>query len=282
MERFIFEKEFSGSYNLNFLAYKENAPQEKWVLKVSKVIGPDFKDLNERALLAYRLAQLVGVNLVETELVDLKQCIGLEKLSPEGQQILSLRVSDTITATRFNGIPLNQFLKTHTFEEIKNFDEILRGFIFNLWIGNYDRKLEDYVVNEAGEVSHIDYQLSGPGFLADSEAAIGAYAQKYYLSNPSDTAWCLEGRLDNKIGALLQKVQSLSPKIEVFLPHIEQIQQISKTSIEKAIEGLALYSQHNQKVLNADFIDFLIYRQSVLKSAVQEWIDAAYPISKRT
>lgn len=281
MRSFVFEKEFIGSYNLNFLAHEKDAPNSHWVVKVSKNTRAELGDLNERALLAYRLAHLAGVRVVETELAHLNQCEGLDVLSPEGVKTLSLRMNDTVTLTRPCGISLGAFLRSHTFEEIKNFDEILRGFVFNLWIGNYDRKLEDYVVNEAGEISHVDYQLSGPGFLDDPEVAIGAYAQKYYLSNPEDTAWCLEGRLDNKVGALLQKVRNLRPKIEVFLPYIEQMQQLSKTDIETAFNGLTLYSQRNKKVLNKDFVAFLISRQPALEPAVREWIDARYPIGKR-
>jgi len=118
--------EIKGSYNESH--YLKNQLSKKlWVGKISKKLPGKlaFPDLNQRALLAYRLSKLVKTPLPKTKIVK----------NQTGEILL----------TDFKGVDMHRFLKLYSIDNIKNKDELLENFIFNLWVGNYDKKDSDYL-----------------------------------------------------------------------------------------------------------------------------------------
>ncbi|HPL63524.1 MAG TPA: hypothetical protein PK587_07140 [Syntrophales bacterium] len=56
-------------------------------------------------------------------------------------------IQNNILLIRYHGISLHNFLKLSPLESIINLKEVIGNFAFNLWIGNYDRKDDDYSVD---------------------------------------------------------------------------------------------------------------------------------------
>lgn len=278
--KYVVEKEFTGSYNVNFLVHEEENPSEKWVAKVSIEIGPGFKDLNGRALLAYRLSQLAGVRLAETVIAPLNCCVGLEKLSEASRtRIAQYKIDEDVILTKHVGVGIPKFLGGGGVSDLEDNEEILKSFVFNLWIGNYDRKVEDYLVTKDGTIVSIDYQLCGPGFVEGEGLSIGACAQGYSLDNSEDTGWCLEGRLDNKIGILLGYVRSQRFSYQDFESTVQKIKEISHEDIGRTFKGLSFFGQHETEI-NMDFKEFLFSRQDRLQNVIEKWIKDGYPVKK--
>lgn len=278
MNRYIFEKRFSDSYNTNLLVHEEDNPNSKWVAKISKLLSPvDFRDLDNRALLAYRLASLVNIRTVEPKVVSLDQITGFDsQKAPD-------KINNSAFLTRYVGPDLREFLNLggKSIEVIKNKEEILRSFVFNLWIGNYDKKTNDYLIDKNDEILSIDYQLNGPGFVSNSRLAIGAYAEAYDFNDPADTGWCLEGSLNNEIGPLLSYVQSKQFSLKDFLPTIEKIKSVLRLQIEKSFDGLIFYNQGTKQQINNVYKSFLFERRSGLENVIIAWINEGFPVSKR-
>src|SRR3989338_9003472 len=164
-------QDIGKTYNRNVLLQR-NATGSQWVGKISKSLqekGVDFRDLNERALLAYRLAQCVRHGVVAPKIVSEKRISGLDVAA------IPTKIDDRVCLTPFTGIALPEFLQCGQLHEIKNREAIFDNVVFNVWIGNYDRKDGDYVVSGDKKVHFIDYHLYGPGFTSDTLLSIGAY-----------------------------------------------------------------------------------------------------------
>ncbi len=273
----IKEKLSTGSHNVNFIAYNKDIQEDGWVVKVSIKTRAGFKDLNERALLAYKLSLLAGVRLPETHIMKMDQVSGLEPF----REAIKERVNDEVTITKYSGVPLTNFFQDeHTLKDLDDFEEIFRSFVFNVWIGNYDRKAEDYLISTNKQITSIDYQLCGPGFQKDMDLAIGAYALGYSLEDVNDTAWCLEGSLNQNIGLLLGRVRSEMIPYKVFLPHIETIQKIPEQRIRDCFEDISFYGQFDSRI-NEHFVSFLLSRREKIGFTIQKWVTDGYPIKNK-
>lgn len=273
VEQFVFES-FVGqqSYNKNLLIHELKNPAQKWVGKVSKPLAPwaNFRDLDDRAILASRLAKLVKIDMPEMKVVKGEQILGFDSFE-------SLeKINDNIFLTKYWGINLLEFLKTNKAKDILNFEKLYDFLVFNLWVGNYDKKTEDYLIDKNGNLATIDFQLSGPGFTDDPDAAIGGWLTKYYLTNPSHTGWCLEGATKNQRTPIIRHVRKIKPNIGAFKKQIEIIKGITKGEIVKAVHGLDFRGLFEDKI-NNDYVNFLLNRSNKLEATLKDWIKAGYP-----
>lgn len=258
------------SYNRNILVTR-NLTKTKWVGKISKSLrekGVDFRDLNERAVLAFRLAGGVGLPILPYRIVLASRIHGLDlSRSPH-------RISDNVFLTRLYGQPLPQYLEHQPLTDIRNVADLYANIVFNVWIGNYDRKDEDYLVQD-DQIRFIDYQLWGPGFGSDPNLALGAYTEGYGLAEVADTGWCVGGP------RLIQHLRDRAVGLQVFKPALEAIDHLSPWHIRYAMRRLRLYDEHYQNMINREVVAYLVRRRTVVGSALDHWIRAGYPQGQR-
>ena len=265
-------QDIGGSYNKN-LILKRNLTGSQWVGKVSVSLlekGVDFRDLNQRAFLAYRLAKLVKNKVLKPKIVP------FWRISDISLADIPKKIDNNIFLTRFRGISLSRFLNEGgKLQDIKNINEIFDNFIFNLWIGNYDRKDSDYTVGDDKKVYFIDYHLWGPGFKKNADLSLGAYAEAYSITDSSDTGWCIGS--PNLIQFI--KVQKIS--FDKFLPMIQRIEKLQDSKIKQAINRFRFYDEKNEDEINDTFLGFLLRRRYLLRPAIKTWIEAGYPKGHR-
>ncbi len=270
--KYVFERQIGQSYNVNLLVHEKENINNKWIAKVSKKLAPwaSFKDLDERATLASRLAKIANVSLPDFKLEKTSTIEGFNF-----DDILD-RINNNVFLTKFKQSDLRNYLINSKFENIKNIKEIYNSFVFNLWIGSYDKKTEDYLINNENEIVSTDYQLSGPGFISDPEASIGGWVAKYYLNIPSHTGWCIEGAIKDQKTPIITNIRSEEPKINNFDEYITKIEKIIDLDVEKSMEGLNFFGESHINI-NEQYKKFLLNRRFKIRKAVNEWIDAGYP-----
>jgi len=268
---FEYINEIKNAYNRNFLVYdKKDGVQ--WIGKISKSLqekGVYFDDLNSRAILAQRLSILLDLQFPEYKLVLSRKIGGL--VLDASTKV----VSDNVWLSKYAGITLPEFLVNNSIGEIKNIDKFFENIVFNLWIGNYDRKDYDCLVNENGYLSFIDYHLWGPGFYQDNSLALGAYAESYSIDDPYDTGWCIGSPY------LIQFIREKKVKIESFSHMINKIEIINKKQIESCIVGLSFTDEGGKKLQTELIIGYLIKRKTIIHHALDLWINSGYPKGKR-
>lgn len=269
-EKFVFIKHLPGSHNISFII-KNRFTKSIWVAKFSKKLTPfgvNFRDLNERALLAYRLSQLLNGCIPETKIIKLNKILYsfdfIDFLSTVSDEI----IKDNILITKFSGIPLNEFLKVNTLNDIENENQLLSNFVFNLWIGNYDKKNGDYVIDQNNRAWSVDYNLLGPGF-SDLSLSLGGYARGYNFDNVAESGWCL--------GEVLIKYLREKTPVDIFNEEITKIENLSETKIKKTFDGLTFYREGTNEVINDAFINYLIERRRTLKEKVDLWVKNGFP-----
>ncbi len=272
-ETFVYESPVNQkSYNKNIILHESKDNSAKWVGKISKALAPwaDFRDLDDRGMLAYRLSRLAGLSLTEVKIVSIRNIIGYDFSE------VADRINDNIFLTKFSGVNLLEFLQSKKLEDIINFNDIYKFLVFNLWVGSYDKKTEDYLVNGEGNLIPVDYQLLGPGFVKDINASIGGWLTMYYMSEPAHTGWCFEGAIKDQKTPIIEYVRKTSPGIEVFLEQINTIKSIKIDEIRDSFVGLNFTGQFDRSI-NDDFVDFLVKRREKLEKTLVEWIQAGYP-----
>ncbi len=266
----------SGGTNVLFLL-RERDSSTLWAAKIfrnSKSFLPGHADLNQRALLASRLAVEVCTCAPEMRLVDFSE-IGF---TPDFDHMLDdvhdVIIQDRLLIVRHSGITLHNYLKIAPISSIANLDDVIRNFVFNLWFGNYDKKADDYIVDNELICRSVDYSLSGPGFVPDDHLSIGAYFQTYDYSRVWDTGWAIAD-------PLLAVIRERQYSPEFFLPMIERIEGLSEDTIRAAFEGLAFFRYATRERIDSVWIRFLLERQAGLREAVARWCAEDYPKGTR-
>src|SRR3989338_4752828 len=113
-------EDIGKTYNRNFLL-KRNLTGARLVGKISKSLlekGVDFRDLNSRAMLAYRLAALVKHKVLAPQVIPAKRISGLDLAD------ISQRIDDLVFLTAFRGISVSEFLNHRQLSDIINLGEI--------------------------------------------------------------------------------------------------------------------------------------------------------------
>lgn len=276
--RFRFLDFINGSYNTNFIL-KERFVDNFWIGKVSKNIkrfGFNFIDLDDRAIIAYRLGKKVDERIPDTKYIDFNQ---IESTSLFDEFLTAIRSNEALLhgrllVNKFSGITLSAFAKFSNIEKIKNLNQALTNLAFNLWIGNYDKKDRDFVVDNNLICWSIDYNLSGPGFPTDKKFTLGAYAEPYNLEDVEDTGWAISPIFRNYI---IQK----NLKLDFFDKEIKQIENVANNEIKKCFKDLKFYRADSIEVINDEFIEFLTERKGKVREAIKTWCENNYPVGQR-
>jgi hypothetical protein len=286
---FIEQVAMGESYSTN-IKIKRNLNGSLWVGKIARALPDrienfkkrgtpyvrtvDFRDQNERAILGFRLARLAGLRYLKTKLTDADLIKNFNfSLVPYS------KISNKIFLTEFKGQPLTSYLRGHAFvcfasSDIKNKEEAIKSFVLNLWIGNYDNKDRDYLVDENKNLISIDYHLLGPGFQSDINLAVGAWGESFSMDNPQDTGWSIGD------GFLLTYLKNNTHRWQEFQNEIGHINLISKRQIKNAMSGLNFYLQGTNTKINGAFFNFLLERRPKLETAIKQWFAAGCPLTK--
>ena len=258
------DKDFTDSYNYNFFVLDKET-EEEWVGKINKRLkdictkgNPDIYDLNERALLAFDLANLVSINLPETKQV------GIDSISNRS----ILEKINKAEFYNFRNIILTRYVRGVVISKLKDESTIpLSGvvplFVFDSWIGNLDKKEDDYILDTKNKLWSIDYQLWGP---RDPEAkkVLGFCAEVYDFTEQNIVKQLTRTA---KLRDLLKNLND-SEELE---EGIRKIENISDKSIENVVKKYNFCgTQENSKNnLNATLTNFLIESRDQVGSKVR-------------
>lgn len=266
--KFEFVNIMQGAHNISFIL-RETLTNFLWIGKISKNLkerNVDFIDLDDRAILTYRLGKKLKTCIPATKVINYNQI----NFSPLFNEFLKSIKSDSVLMqnklliTKFKGITLSNFLKFSEINKIKNLRQVLYNFVFNLWVGNYDKKNEDYVIDNNYFCHSIDYNLSGPGFHTNKKLSLGAYAQSYGMDDVCDTGWAIAP-------LFIKEIKDKQYKVDFFDPEIKKIENISDKTIKNAFGKLNFFKHSTKKRLNNEFVEFLINRKSKIRNAINNW-----------
>ena len=103
---FNFIKGIPGSYNKNFIL-ERSITHSLWVGKISMPLPKvDFRDLNDRALLAFRLSKLVNAGIPQSKIIP------IERVSfPDDFTAFPEAIDREVSVTRFEGGNITSFLE---------------------------------------------------------------------------------------------------------------------------------------------------------------------------
>jgi len=267
--------ELPGSHNPLFYL-RHNILPGLWVAKISEDLSSAPRrnclgDLSHRGLLAYKLSKLVGTPIPKTKIIYLNQIRFDPNLNMTLNQLNKTYSKDGILISKFEGVSLGNYLKMERLEKIANLDEIVLNSVFNLWIGNYDKKDGDYVVTQSGKAYSIDYNLSGPGGFEDTSLSLGENAYGYSFRSPNHVGFCIGP-------SLLKHVKEKARGISFFKPIIAKIESTKREDIENVFSDLSIKNKDGENI-NDLYINFLTLRASKgsLKNAIESWIKEGYP-----
>ncbi len=230
----------------------------------------EFYDLHQRAILGFRLAELCGLKSLRSKIISAGSICGFEKIN-FGYD----RMDDNVFLTEFGGVPLSEYLAEFSGMEssdIANKEDAILSFVFNIWIGNYDNKESDYLVDEEKNLISIDYNLLGPAFRYDQRLSLGSWIDAFDIESPADTGWCVGN------GKIFEYVKdSAQKRRQLFESAVKKINFVSIKEIKKAMAGLSFYYYGSLETINDIFFDFLIERRSLLNKTIDSWISAGFP-----
>ncbi|MGD8192199.1 HipA family kinase [Brevibacillus ginsengisoli] len=195
-------------------------------------------------LIAYELAKKLGVNVAE---VDLTEVMGI-------RGIVSLVKPATAHYSWY------QFSKKHKwspFNQLKHPEQILRTFIFDIWICNVDRHSANLIVTTDGSTNNfyaIDHGLSLLGALK--------WKGRQWNSN----YWTHVNRYNVKYP---KGLRGYIRSYHQLLPYIVEIENLPESCIESIVDQVPsnLLSLHQKTIIK----NMLLSRRKSLRSIVRRW-----------
>jgi len=246
-----------SSYNFNFLLQKKLI-NSLWVGKISKkvkMVNKEFEiyDLDQRALLAYDLAKLLGVSMPQTKYINLHDIANNEFLLSETEDKKEeYHNYSKIVITRFCGQSIKS-IQDNLLEQIDR-SSLLKIFIFDFWIGNFDKKNEDYLIDNSNKLWTIDYQLYGP--VDDSGKALGFCAGLYESSKEKAYQHCISPKLKPYLDFTSQ----------TFGSFLRLIENLSDNKIIHCVNKYNFYYKNSDnKKINKEFIKYLCLRRDSIR-----------------
>ncbi len=250
------DNNLSASYNHNFLALDKQT-KKQWVGKINKRLknvcnkgGPDIYDLDERALLAFDLAKLIGINIPQTKKLKFNSI-------DNNKSLLEGKGKDEFYD--FDNIIFTEHISGTVVSEIKDISiispsNILPLLIFDSWIGNLDKKEDDYIFDEQNDkLWSIDYQLWGPRDI-NTKKVFGYCARLYDFTEQNIVEFCIPERMknllidfnySNELNKIITKIESVSDQdIQKFVNKYDfrgtnesSVNNMNQTLINFLIEG---------------------------------------------
>jgi hypothetical protein len=205
-------------------------------VKTQKYIGP----LAANEFIAYRLARVINLPVAEIRFVKVGEQLGAVSLIKQAK-------------------PLYHWsqLSSHVLHDISNYivypDRLLKAFVFDIWICNFDRHGRNAIAFTTGD--KYDFYLIDHGL-----ALAGALQRVNYSWD--DPFW------DNKVSfKYLKGTQRYIKNYDGLEPYIKQIQNISPSSITSIVNSIPHHflPSETKTILKK----FLFHRQQKLPEIVQ-------------
>ena len=195
-------------------------------------------------LIAYKLAKRLGINVAEVELTEIMGRRGIVSIvKPASAHYSWYRFSKKCNWSPFN--------------RLKHPEQILRTFVFDIWICNVDRHSENLIATAHGStysVYAIDHGLS----------LLGALKWKGVRWN--STYWQHVNRYNVKYP---NGVRGYIRSYHQLLPYIMEIEHLSESSIVDIVDQVpsSLLSLQQKAIVKK----MLLYRRKSLRSIVWKW-----------
>jgi hypothetical protein len=264
----------NNDIGLNYLLTLKDAHGNKLIGKITGSLDGDLFntkliDFNQRALFIYNLFQKFGLPTLFPKIVS------IEQLSANKSNFQN-RINDEVFIRRYVAESFDNCNQKRQERLIEmNIDSILKMIVLHVWVGNYDKKSDDYLVTEAGKIISIDHQLSGPHPQYEQKS-IGAYAQPFDINDPADTGWCVEGdggkEAESKIITYLKKNQV---DYASFQKTVQKVKNMSEKTINELMQDINFKNKEG-------YLSYLLKRKHQIESAISNWIDANFRVKPKT
>jgi|SRR3989344_1891813 len=250
-------------YNVKFLAgettslFNWQLCQNVWTGKICRRITPhivgqensDVFDLNERALLAYDLATLLAVRIPHHKLVQFGRIGQREPLDAIDKK--EFYPFENILLSKVVGRSLQKNDYPHI-----NINDLMTIFVFDCWLGNFDKKDDDYIIDERGGLMTIDYQLWGP--VDDSGTTLGFCARLYDLT--------AENSIRRAVGNSMRKVLTENLDKANYETIVRRIESLPDRKIAKLVNKCTILERGSKdKRINEYMIRYLISRKKRIR-----------------
>lgn len=249
-----FNKTFFIQRSFNFFGIK--LFKSLWIGKITKKLSlagaDDLFDMNQRSALASDLGKILGVNIAQTKIIKTKSIDNFGKVCD--------LLGDLNNYYDFTEIPISKFkdkrINEKTLPLIKS-RELLSLFIFDCWIGNLDKKTDDYVIDDKNRLWGIDYQLWGP--RDESDRTLGYCACLYDLTPENLKRFCLPELLWNNIVF----TKKIADKI------IGRIEYLNQKILSKLVNHYKFINNRGE-IFNKEIINYLYNRTRQIKKEINE------------
>ena len=252
---------FGVTRSIEFL--RQQFFRTEWIGKITKKLSTidalDVYDLNQRALLAYDLSRLLGTFIPQTAMIPFASIGATADL----KDILS----DSRQFYDYSMVLMSRRLSTRaTVDDLELLDRtaILRTFIFDYFIGNFDKKDDDYVIDVDGQLWSIDYQLWGP--CDDINHALGYCGTTYDFSFDNVNNYC--------IGTRLRSTLVHDPRVVDHF--VSRIEAITDRQIETLVNRYRFYARDKTRMttINRMFIDYFLNRRHEMRGSLEAFFSA--------
>lgn len=246
-------------------------PDKNIPLYIGKISKPSngFTDLDNRHSIVQKLGDLLGILIPEFHNCNGEDIINLEELynkMPSFKYLTGMSVCDYLGPT------IDEFLAATGSDigKIRNHEIIWEGIAFNLWVGNHDRKIKDYLVDHEQKVWFIDYDLSGIGFEdpGQSECSLGYAAEPYEFYVP-DIRFCLDCDPLFLFDKFLEYPRE--QRFNLVKPMIDKIKNLKNERIEEAVKSSDLFRRNSDKKIkiNKEYYEVLLKRRDCLEDVIK-------------
>lgn len=269
---YIFKKTLSKKNNPVFLF--EDSQGREWAGKITMSLNQDpfnvqLDDANQRALLVHRLANYLKLPTIAAKTEPISKF-------PIDQESFPNRIDDRVFLSSYVPDKLAEF-KLQQRESLieENIENIVGNIVLHLWVGNYDKKTDDYLVRQDNRIVSIDHQLSGPHPNYKNKC-IGAYAQAFSIEKPQDTGWCVEGdgpQTDNTL-SIIKYLKQREVNYSEFCAYADMVKDVQEEHINKLMDGILFDKGSLYK-------SFLIDRKAKLEPALRSWINNRFPVRSK-
>ncbi len=245
----------------NYIIFNKIFILYNWVGKISKrvefITPPGIFDLNQRALLAWDLAKLMNISMPEIKLVPNDKILNFDQLAK------NLKTSEFydynfILLSKYSGVQLEEY----DFKRI-NMARLREIFVFDCWLGNLDKKDDDYLIDNKNKLWTIDYQLWGP--IDNSGKSLGFCAKTYEINK--DT-------LNRCIGRKTKKLILNKSKLSDFNEIIKRIRKLTNEQISERVNKYQFYKRgSDSEKINHILVVFLNERKKILEKQIIEYFN---------
>lgn len=233
---------------------------QQWIGKISRALDPHIYDLNNRALLAYDLACFLEIPMPEIKLIAQSDITNFYKIYKKFSVLNSEPTSfydyKNILICQHKGKPVTNANMSRI-----NVVQLLKIFIFDCWIGSFDKGDDEFLIDKNNNLWTIDYQLWGT--VGEQNMSLGHDAITY----PAD-----ETSFNKCLGSITKKSLFSSSQVDFDLPVLNSIENFPDNEIRALVNKYKFFKRGSDiELLNEQMIAYLIQRKKVIRKQLTEY-----------